>query len=99
MNPTLVRRHRRHAVTALTALLATAALTASAVQAPEPSLTTSSPTGTMELPDEWMTAQRMSDGSTDLSAAKYAKARGEANQLAARTRSVYRPLGERDWTF
>jgi hypothetical protein len=53
----------------------------------------------MELPAEWMTAQRLSDGSTNLSAAKYAKARGEANQLAAHTRSVYRHLGDEEWRF
>ncbi|RIV41649.1 glycosyl hydrolase [Micromonospora radicis] len=81
-------------------LLATVALAASAgAPSTEPPLATNFPTGPMELPDEWMTAQRMSDGATDLSAAKYANARGEANQLAARTRSVYRPLAERSWSF
>ncbi|WP_422733349.1 WD40/YVTN/BNR-like repeat-containing protein [Micromonospora sp. WMMD558] len=101
MTLTLARSRRGLTATALLALTATVALTASSSPPPpaQPSLATSSPTGPMELPDEWMTAQRMSDGSTDLSAAKYARARGEANQLAARTRSVYRPLAERDWSF
>ncbi|SCL45186.1 Uncharacterized protein GA0070606_0642 [Micromonospora citrea] len=100
MSPTLVRGRRALPVAAALALLTAAALTTSTPSARgEESLATSSPTGPMELPAEWMTAQRLSDGSTNLSAAKYAKARGEANRLAARTRSVYRPLADGDWRF
>ena len=96
----LARRRRGLTATALLALVATAALTASSLPPQAgPSLASSLPTGPMEVPDEWMTAQRMSDGSTDLSAAKYASARGEANQLAAHTRSVFRPIAERSWSF
>ncbi|RKN50236.1 glycosyl hydrolase [Micromonospora costi] len=87
-------------MTAALALVAGVALTASSTPRPVPeSLATSTPTGPMELPDEWMTAQRMSDGSTDLSTAKYTKARGEADQLAERTRKAYRHLAEREWNF
>ncbi|MEV1328628.1 glycosyl hydrolase [Micromonospora costi] len=100
MNLTHVRRYRGLAMTATLALVAGVALTASSTPRPVPeSLATSTPTGPMELPDEWMTAQRMSDGSTDLSTAKYAKARGEADQLAERTRKAYRHLAERKWNF
>ncbi|MFC0506756.1 WD40/YVTN/BNR-like repeat-containing protein [Micromonospora costi] len=100
MNLTHVRRYRGLAMTAALALVAGVALTASSTPRPVPeSLATSTPTGPMELPDEWMTAQRMSDGSTDLSTAKYTKARGEADQLAERTRKAYRHLAEREWNF
>ncbi|MEV5767211.1 glycosyl hydrolase [Micromonospora sp. NPDC052213] len=100
MSPTLVRGRRVLPVAAALALLTAAALTTSIPSARgEESLATSTPTGPMELPAEWMTAQRLSDGSTDLSAAKYAKARGEANQLAARTRSAYRDLAGEQWRF
>ncbi|MEU5942693.1 glycosyl hydrolase [Micromonospora sp. NPDC047548] len=100
MNPTLLRGRRGLTVAAGLALLTAVALTASLTSANgQESLATSTPTGPMELPDEWMTAQRLSDGSTELSAAKYGKARGEANQLAAHTRSVYRNLAERNWSF
>ncbi|MFI7025933.1 WD40/YVTN/BNR-like repeat-containing protein [Micromonospora sp. NPDC049900] len=101
MRATFVRRHRGLTATALVALLATVALTASSATVPPaaPSLATSYPTGPMEVPDEWMTAQRMSDGSRDLSVVKYTRARGEADRLATRTRSAYRPLAERPWSF
>ncbi|MGS2616219.1 WD40/YVTN/BNR-like repeat-containing protein [Micromonospora sp. LZ34] len=100
MSPSLVRGRRVMPVAAVLALLTAAALTASTPAASgEESLATSTPTGPMELPAEWMTAQRLSDGSTDLSAAKYARARGEANQLAAHTRTVYRHLAEQEWNF
>ncbi|MER5454672.1 glycosyl hydrolase [Micromonospora sp. NPDC002389] len=101
MRATFVRRHRGLTATALVALLATVALTASSATVPSaaPSLATSYPTGPMEVPDEWMTAQRMSDGSRDLSVVKYTRARGEADRLATRTRSAYRPLAERPWSF
>lgn len=100
MSPSLVRGRRILPVAAVLALLTAAALTTSAPSASgEQSLATSTPTGPMELPAEWMTAQRLSDGGTDLSAAKYARARGEANQLAAHTRSVYRHLAEQEWNF
>ncbi|HEX5598625.1 MAG TPA: glycosyl hydrolase [Micromonosporaceae bacterium] len=101
MTVTLLRGRRGLTVAAILALLTAVALVASLASArggPE-SLATNTPTGPMELPDEWMTAQRLSDGSTELSAAKYAKARGEANQLAAHTRNVYRPLAEQNWSF
>ncbi|WP_240033064.1 WD40/YVTN/BNR-like repeat-containing protein [Micromonospora globbae] len=101
MKLTLIRRYRGLTMTAAVALLATVALTASSTPGPaqEVSLATSTPTGPMELPDEWMTAQRMSDGSTDLSTAKYTKARGEADLVAAHTRKAYRHLAERPWSF
>ncbi|HEX5540408.1 MAG TPA: glycosyl hydrolase [Micromonospora sp.] len=100
MNTTLLRGRRGLTVTAILALFTVVALVASLTTArDQESLATSTPTGPMELPDEWMTAQRLSDGSTELSAAKYANARGEANKLAARTRAVYRPLAEQDWDF
>ncbi|MER7445206.1 WD40/YVTN/BNR-like repeat-containing protein [Micromonospora avicenniae] len=88
-------------MTAAVALLATVALTASSTprSLEEVSLATSTPTGPMELPDEWMTAQRMSDGSTELSTAKYASARGEADRIAGHTRTAYRHLAERKWNF
>lgn len=53
----------------------------------------------MEVPDEWMTAQRLSDGSTSLSATQYANARGQAKQLAVRTKNSYRKLGDQQWDF
>lgn len=104
MKLTLVRRFRRSrglTLTAAVTLLATVALTASSTPQPieEVSLATSTPTGPMELPDEWMTAQRMSDGSTELSTAKYARARGEADQITGHTRKAYRHLAERKWNF
>ncbi|MEV4813158.1 WD40/YVTN/BNR-like repeat-containing protein [Micromonospora avicenniae] len=104
MKLTLVRRFRRSrglTLTAAVALLATVALTASSTPRPleEVSLATSTPTGPMELPDEWMTAQRMSDGSTELSTAKYTSARGEADRIAGHTRTAYRHLAERKWDF
>lgn len=101
MNGALVRHRRGIAVTSTMVVLAAGAVAAASLpSASNPSsLSTSTATGPMELPDEWMTAQRLSDGSRDLSAAKYVKARGEANQLAAHTRSVYRPLAEQNWNF
>ncbi|MEU6203057.1 glycosyl hydrolase [Micromonospora musae] len=101
MKLTLVRRYRGLTVTVAVALLATVALTASSAPRPvaEVSLSTNTPTGPMELPDEWMTAQRMSDGSTELSTAKYASARSEAVKVAGHTRKAYRHLAERKWHF
>ncbi|WP_233563415.1 WD40/YVTN/BNR-like repeat-containing protein [Micromonospora musae] len=101
MKLTLVRRYRGLTMTVAVALLATVALTASSAPRPvaEVSLSTNTPTGPMELPDEWMTAQRMSDGSTELSTAKYASARGEAVKVAGHTRKAYRHLAERKWHF
>nr|AIS85395.1 glycosyl hydrolase BNR repeat-containing protein [Verrucosispora sp. MS100047] len=100
MKLTFARRHRGLAATAVVGLLATVALAASSSPPPAaPSLATNLPTGPMEVPDEWMTAQRLSDGSTSLSVTKYANARGQANQLAARTKSVYRKLGDQKWDF
>ncbi|PMR61402.1 glycosyl hydrolase [Verrucosispora sp. ts21] len=82
-------------------LLATVALAASSSPPPaaEPSLATNLPTGPMEMPDEWMTAQRLSDGSTSLSVTQYANARSQANQLAVRTKNSYRKLGNQEWDF
>ncbi|PZG16907.1 glycosyl hydrolase [Nonomuraea aridisoli] len=101
MNLSFVRRYRGLSITAAVALFASVALTAFSTPRPvqEVSLATNTPTGPMELPDEWMTAQRMSDGSTELSTAKYTKARGEAKQIAARTVNAYRPLAEQKWNF
>lgn len=105
MNLPLTRR-RRGPATVLVALFGVAALAAASqsgvperVAADIPTLATAIPTGPMEIPDEWMAAQRLSDGSTELSAAKYAAARAEANKIAARTKAVYRPLAEQGWTF
>ncbi|MEV6692838.1 glycosyl hydrolase [Micromonospora sp. NPDC051196] len=100
MKLTFARRYRGLAATAVVGLLATVALAASSSPTPaEPSLATNLPTGPMEVPDEWMTAQRLSDGSTSLSATKYANARGQANQLAVRTKNSYRKLGDQKWDF
>lgn len=100
MNATLVRHRRGLTVTAVLALLSAMVLAASQPSArDQETLATSTPTGPMELPAEWMTAQRLSDGSTQLSGALYARARGEANQIAARTANVYRHLAEQKWNF
>ncbi|MFF4874926.1 WD40/YVTN/BNR-like repeat-containing protein [Micromonospora sp. NPDC000668] len=100
MRLTLARRYRGLAMTTSLGLVIALALTASSAPRPvQESLATNSPTGPMEIPDEWMTAQRMSDGSRDLSVAKYAKARGEAHDLNLRTRLLYRHLAQREWNF
>ncbi|RUL95022.1 MULTISPECIES: WD40/YVTN/BNR-like repeat-containing protein [Micromonospora] len=100
MRLTSARRYRGLAATAVVGLLATVALAASSSPPPAaPSLATNLPTGPMEVPDEWMTAQRLSDGSTSLSVTKYANARSQANQLAVRTKNSYRKLGDQKWDF
>lgn len=105
MKASLVRHRRGSAVTATLALLATGALAASAAPSRDQtsgdrlSLATSMPTGPMELPAEWMTSQRLSDGSRELSAAKYVRARGEANGIFGRTRGAYRVLADQRWDF
>ena len=53
----------------------------------------------MELPAEWMTSQRLSDGSRDLSAAKYVKARERGERGHRRSRGAYRDLAKRKWNF
>jgi photosystem II stability/assembly factor-like uncharacterized protein len=103
MKASTLRHRRGTAATATLVLLAAGALAASS-SAARPSggrtaLATSVPTGPMELPTEWMAAQRLSDGSRDLSAAKYVRARAEAKALAGRTRGAYRDLAERQWSF
>jgi photosystem II stability/assembly factor-like uncharacterized protein len=100
MNALLVRHRRTFAASAILTLAAIVALVAALVTARgQDSLSSSTPTGPMELPDEWMTTQRMSDGSTDLSAAKYAAARAEARGLEVKTRSSYQGLTQRSWSF
>ncbi|NED94397.1 glycosyl hydrolase [Phytoactinopolyspora alkaliphila] len=100
MNATLTRHRRSIAAAAILALVTAVTLIASLVSAgDQDSLATTTPTGPMELPDEWMAAQRMSDGSTEISAATYNSARSEADKIAQRTRSVYRHLAEQDWEF
>ncbi|WP_233196715.1 glycosyl hydrolase [Verrucosispora sp. ts21] len=101
MKLTFARHYRGLAATAVVGLLATVALAASSSPPPaaEPSLATNLPTGPMEMPDEWMTAQRLSDGSTSLSVTQYANARSQANQLAVRTKNSYRKLGNQEWDF
>lgn len=96
----LRRRWRSVAGVAALALVATAAAAPSVLSGPEDNpLAISSPTGPMEVPDEWMAAQRMSDGETEISAAVYNKARGQAGQLARQTSAAYRTLAETDWEF
>ncbi|WP_207782357.1 WD40/YVTN/BNR-like repeat-containing protein [Phytoactinopolyspora limicola] len=100
MKATFARHRWRVTAMAVLALAATAALVISLVPGRgQESLATSTPTGPMELPDEWMTSQRLSDGDTDLSAATYASARAEARGIALRTRNVYRHLAQLEWDF
>ena len=98
MIATLAGRRRAVTVSAILALIAALALAVSLLSAKgEQPFATATPTGPMELPDEWMTAQRMSDGSTELSAAVYKKARGEAAVIARQTASTYEHLAKANW--
>jgi photosystem II stability/assembly factor-like uncharacterized protein len=100
MNATLTRHRRSIAAAAILVLVTAVTLVASLVSASDQNpLATTTPTGPMELPDEWMATQRMSDGSTEISAATYTSARSQADKIAQRTRSMYRHLGELDWEF
>ncbi|NEE00217.1 WD40/YVTN/BNR-like repeat-containing protein [Phytoactinopolyspora halotolerans] len=94
-------RYRRSiTVAAIVAPVAALTLTASLISAGDQrSLATTTPTGPMELPDEWMATQRLSDGSTELSAETYASARAEAAGVELRTRNIYRHLADQEWEF
>lgn len=95
-------RYRRTVRTAAVATpVAVVALVAAMLHGDDrtPQLSTSTATGPMELPDEWMTAQRMSDGRTELSAETYAAAHTTARNIELRTRSMYRHLAGLEWEF
>ncbi|NDL57564.1 WD40/YVTN/BNR-like repeat-containing protein [Phytoactinopolyspora mesophila] len=100
MKSTLARHQRGVTAVAVLALVAAVALVASLVSARgEDTHATSMPTGPMELPGEWMTSQRLSDGVTEVSAATYASARSEAQSIERRTRNAYRHLAQLNWDF
>jgi photosystem II stability/assembly factor-like uncharacterized protein len=101
MMTSLRRRWRSVAGVAALALVASAAAAPSVFpDAPQDNpLASSTPTGPMEVPDEWMAAQRLSDGETEISAAVYNKARNEAGQIARQTSAAYRGLAQTEWEF
>lgn len=100
MIPSLRRHWRAVAGTAALALVVSAAAAPSVFTdtADEAPLAVTSPTGPMEVPDEWMAAQRLSDGETQISAATYGKARAQAAAQIARQKSnAYKRLGALEW--
>lgn len=89
MSASLVR-HRR-AVIVAAALAVVAALIATTLVAArgEDRPLTALPTGPMELPDDWLMHQRLSDGSTSLPPAKFAAARAEAAAVRGKAHGAF----------